>query len=160
MHWIFKSSASLWISLVENTDILHPLNHGSSHISSASLKFAAETRESKTSRFILSCLCTSNETLKNTHTHTHTHIYPYAALSLCWQLMWENYKNIHHLCEECTLVLGQWAARQSGPDKPVSCIYCFEGISFSLSAVGLNSLLKDNALFIAGREIAGIINSD
>ena len=43
----------------------------------------------------------------HTHTHTHTHIYPYAALSLCWQLMWENYKNIHHLCEECTLVLGQ-----------------------------------------------------
>lgn len=105
--------------------------------------FQQKPEKAKNSRFILCCLFPSNETLKNIYIY----IYTYAALSLCWQLMWENYKNIHHLCEECTLVLGQWAARQSGPDEPVSCIYCFEGISFSLTAVGLNSLLKINALF-------------
>ena len=85
--------------------------------------------------------------MKHLRIYIYTHIYTYAALSLCWQLMWENYKNIHHLCEEYTLVLGQWAARQSGPDELVFCIYCFEGILFSFSAVGLNSLLKVNALF-------------
>lgn len=57
-------SSSFWRSLVENTDMLHPLNLYSLHISWASLTFSAQIRESKKITFHPLCLSTRNETLK------------------------------------------------------------------------------------------------
>lgn len=76
------------------------------HMSSQPLwSFQQKLKKEKNSRFIL-CLFTRNETLKNLD-NRHT-----CCLEFMLTIYAEWKQNIQHLCEECTLVLKQWAARQ------------------------------------------------
>lgn len=112
--------------------------------------FSRSQRKKKKSRFILCCLSTRNKTFKNLD-NIHT---------CCLEFMLTIYaqwkQNIQHLCEECTPVLRQWAARQnltmwarwaSVLQEALTTSTAPSAFHFQSAAVGLNNLVKVNGPF-------------